>query len=290
MTRILFCLLVGLFLMAGCRIQEDPVASYVHVMPFTLEAAGDAGDHKIVDGWFYANGEFLGAYSLPATIPVIAEGETDIVLFPGVKENGISTTPNIYPFLLRFEDTLNLSPTLVDTLRPHSVYDPNTVFPWDLYRGSFDGGSTLVLANTDGDPGNAFEITSDGAYEGNSLMLEVDTLHPLLYVGTEYVNLPATFERQVWLEMHHHNDIPFLVYVVGDFFGSEVSFPVYQFNPTEGEWNKIYFNITEALIAISEGIENYRLEFRAILPTNLDGEYTQPRGEVRIDNIRLAHF
>jgi len=115
-----------------------------------------------------------------------------------------------------------------------------------------------------------------------------DTAHTLMEIATEAVPLPGTFEREVWLELHYRNDIPFTLWLLGSSNGgSEILQPIYQFSENEN-WNKIYFNLTEFIIKLNEN--DYSLLFRANLPRDNNGNYTQDSGTVRIDNIRLVHF
>jgi len=277
-----------LLTVASCDEKED-VPTYVHVDPFIVNAEGGEDGQKITEGWFYANGEFLGAYTLPAYIPVLAAGEGDIIVFPGVKENGISATPNIYPFLTRFDQDMMFTPGETIVVVPLTAYDNNIVVPFGTFeRSSFDGLSTIGLFNRDGDDATAYQITPDGGFDGKCLLLEVDTTHTLMEIATEAVPLPQTFETEVWLELNYQNNMPFTLWLLGSTNGgSQKVQPIFQFSENSA-WNKIYFNLTEFLIQINE--DNYSLLFRANLPVNNNGNYTQDEGSVRIDNIRLIHF
>jgi hypothetical protein len=283
-------ILIGAVILSliSCDEKED-IPAYVRVEPFVVNAEGGAAWQKITDGWFYANGEFLGAYTLPAEIPVLASGEGDIIVFPGVKENGISTTPNIYAFLTRYDQDITFKPGETVTVTPTTAYDADIVIPFGTFeRGSFDGFSSIVLSNRDEDDATGYQISTDGAFAGKSLLMQVDTAHTLMEVLTEKVPLPATFEREVWLEVNYRNDMPFTLWLVGSSNGGlEKVQPVFQFSDSP-DWNKIYINLTEFLILMNE--DEYGLLFRSDLPRDLNGNYTQTEGTVRIDNIRLVHF
>ena len=274
------------FAIAGCD-KAEPVPAYLKIEPFVVDAKGGADWQKITDGWLYVNNEFLGAYTLPATVPVLAEGQSEVILFPGVKENGIVGTPNIYQFLTRYETTLNLTPKGETPIKPTTKYDPAAVIPWDE-RGDFDGTSDLQLVNRDGDDSTSYVLTTDGAFAGRSVRMEVNTEHPYMEIATELVPLPTTAEQEVWLELHHNNDMPFTLILLSSTGGSsEIAQAVYLFNPSEG-WNKIYINLTDFLINALQ--EEDRLDFRVSLPKDEKGQYTQTSGTVMLDNIRLVHF
>jgi len=274
----LWLLLVVLF--AACKDEEEALPAYLRIEPFAVDAVGGAGWQKITDGWLYVNDEFLGGYSLPATVPILAEGEVSIQLYPGVKENGIVETPALYPFMEQFETTVTLNPTQISSIQPTTKYIPGAIFPWSVERASFNT-TTLVLENRDTDTATAFVITPDGAFEGRSVYLKVDTAHTVMEIATEAVeDLPSSGDRQVWLEMHYRNDLRFELWLLGTDAANanEVAQPVYQFLPSEN-WNKIYFNITEFLVSLQQ--EKYRLFFRVVLTGSGGGSTGQLTGEVR---------
>lgn len=285
-------LLAGLLAMfAGCKDQPEQIPAYLKIEPFTVNAQGDASWHKITDGWIYVNGEYLGAYTLPATIPFLVDGPGEVWLYPGIKENGILASPNIYPILTRWESkNVQFNPGQTTEIKPSTLYDPSAVFPFGLGRGDFDGGSNIVLENRDDDPATGFSITTDGAFAGKCLLMQVDTAHPLIQVATEKVTgLPVTGAPEVWLEMHYKCDQPFyLSLLYSSNGGSELVYNVFAFNPSAA-WNKIYLNLSDPLMQTVAG--EYRLYFQVPLPRDASsGKYTQNQGTVRIDNIRLAHL
>jgi hypothetical protein len=80
--------------MAGCKDNPEQIPVYLDIQPFKINETGPGKWQNITEAWLYVNGEFLGAYSLPAKVPVLAEGNTEIWVYPGVKENGINLYVN----------------------------------------------------------------------------------------------------------------------------------------------------------------------------------------------------
>jgi len=279
-----FCLLLS-----ACTDEEERIPAYIRIEPFTVNAVGGTEWHKITEAWVYVEDKFLGGYTLPAIVPVLEEGEGDIEVFPGVKENGLLQTPGLYPFLARHSSKVALVPGQTTTLQPATNYLPEAVFTWTVDRTTFNN-TTIVLEDRDGDPATTFEFVTDGAFEGRSVKLAVDTAHTVNEIVTEVVpNLPNTGDRPVWLEMHYRNDLPFELWVLGtNGSGSnELAQPIYQFSPS-ANWNKIYINLTEFLVAMQQS--NHRLFYRVLLQKNVSGQYDQLEGEVFLDNLRLIHF
>jgi hypothetical protein len=105
-----------------------------------------------------------------------------------------------------------------------SPSDQRTVFPFGIGRGDFDGGSNIVIENRDDDPDNGFSITSDSAFFGKCILMQVDTAHPLLDIATEKViNIPVTGSPEVWVEMHYKCDVPYFMYIAYPNGGGELS-------------------------------------------------------------------
>ena len=271
----------------GCKDQPEQIPAYLEIKPFTVNAEGGTDWQKITEAYVYVNREYLGAYSLPASVPVLAAGEALVYAYPGVKENGILSTPNIYPFLLRHTQTVTLTGGQSMTIQPTTSYDPDTRFPWALDRTTFDGSSSIVFQNRDSDENSNYTLSADGAFSGRSLLMQVDSLHSSMLIATEPVVLP-TDKRQVWLELQYKNDVVFEAYLLGKTgAGPERTQALFLFNKKE-EWNKIYLNLTDLLVQSQE--ENYRIGFFVSLPRNEAGKFTQTAGSVRIDNLRLANF
>jgi hypothetical protein len=272
---------------AGCN-KPEKIPAYLRIEPFVVNALGGAAAQDISSGWLYVNGEFLGAYSLPATVPVLAEGNSNVEVYPGVLENGIANTPGIFPFLRNYTLNTNLTPAQTTTVRPATDYEPRTIFPFDLPRTSFDGLSSLFIEDFDNDKDRSFVLSTEGGFTGRGILGVVDREHPQMRFATEIFTVPATFANEVWLELQHQNDIPFVLALLGTGGNSgDVTQPVYQFNPQPG-WNKIYFNLTEFLINTRS--PRHRLLFAIDLPRNAQNQFTQDKGTVKLDNIRLLHF
>lgn len=275
--------------LSACKDQAEQIPAYLSIQPFTVSGEGGAAWHKFTDGWLYVNGEFLGAYTLPATVPVLAEGNSEVILYPGVKENGIAATPNLYPFMLKYTANVVLQPAQTTVIRPATGYDPDVKFAWGLDRSTFDSGSTVVITDRDADQARSFQITSDGGFAGKGIVMEVDTPHIVMEIATEKAELPTVREYSTWLEMHYKCDVPFTLSLVGqDNSSGEQFFPVYQFNTTGDSWNKIYLNLTESLL-LSKMLR-HGLYFRVALTKDLNGNYQQVRGKVQLDNLRILHY
>jgi hypothetical protein len=273
----------------GCD-EPEPIPAYIRIEPFTINAsAGGNAMHEVTEGWIYVNNELLGGFYLPAEIPVLAEGAAEVQIFPGVKVNGLKSSPGVYPMFKRFIASVTLTPGETTTVQPTTEYQDNRIFPYPVEQTTFDGISSINFVNRDFDENNAFTFNNNG-YQGKCIQMYVDTAHTIMEIASEQVPLPNTGDVNVWLEMHHQNDVPFSIQIVAvDATGFETAIPLFLFNPTaEGQWNKIYFNLTDYLPDQKKPF--YKLFYRLPLPIGTDGKYTAETGTVKLDNIRLVHF
>ena len=292
MSRLHFVFLLLAIAGFSCKDEPEAIPAYLRIDPFTVNAAGGADWQKITEGWVYVNREFLGAYTLPHTFPVLAEGDAEVWVLAGVKENGSFETPGINYFFKRFEQQYKLAPGQTTVVQPVTAYDVPTIkFAWELERTSFDGASSVLFEDRDNDVGLNVQYTTVGAFAGRSLLMEVDSAHAEMNVVSESAALPVLAERQTWLELHHRNEVAFALWLIGKSDGETETapIPIYQFNPTkDNAWNKIYLNLTDFLQ--QSGKQRHQLMFQVKLSKDAAGKFSPTKTAVLLDNIRLVHF
>jgi hypothetical protein len=187
---------------------EEDLPSYIYIDQFTLTTnPGTEGSAsaKITEAWLFLDGDFLGAYSLPATVPLLTEGSHSIRLEPGIRENGISSTPEVYPFYEVFETTVELTTGDTDTLRPTTQYKPNAQF---IFVENFERSDHLFLDVKVGAPDTRVNRIQQDAFEGNfSGILSVDIGQPEVLVATSrrFV-FPDEVVPTIYLEMNYKSE------------------------------------------------------------------------------------
>jgi len=277
-------ILIGMFISA-CDSKED-IPTYITIEPFEY-TPGEDGIYstKITDGWIYVGNEFLGAFDLPKTIPVLHSGEQTIIIDAGIKENGISATPDLYTFYKRYSEIRTLVPGETITVTPSTTYDvekTNLVFV-----DSFEGITHLFSFNLQGNP---MEIDKTVSKEGEgSGRIYLDTDNPFFAVGSIDIPDPPSGGLTAYIEMDYKNDVPFVVGLAGYGISNELLFTEVNLgvNP-KSEWNKIYFNVTEKLRQMTVlGSVNYRIIIQAQIPRE-NGEFTMENAEIYLDNIKLV--
>ncbi|MFI5173120.1 MAG: hypothetical protein ACHQFW_12065, partial [Chitinophagales bacterium] len=224
---------------------------------------------KITDAWVYANNEFIGAFELPATVPILASGETSIIVYAGIKENGISGTGMIYPFYNGYTITKNLVEGITDTIFPSTTYKPSTAISF-LFRDRFEIGNSFeaVESNAELNTTSNPELVFEGVRSAITTMTDdLDTFR----VGTRSDNplFFPTIDHQLFLEIDYMADISYNVWLKCITTGGSTIYDELLTITPKDYWNKIYVNLNPALQFFAQyQPESYILEFRAYNTTS----------------------
>jgi len=138
--------------------------SYLHISGIDLQVNGTQGSdsQKITDAWVTMDGTFLGAFELPCTVPILADGAHEFSIYAGIKANGISATRIRYPFYDKcklFQGTDSLSSSFANqtitlykdstiNINGTTVYKENTGF---IFIENFEDAGVILEASTDSD-------------------------------------------------------------------------------------------------------------------------------------------
>lgn len=280
-------------LLVGCELinPEEPVPAYIHIPSVSVqtdEAVEGTTSSNITEAWVSVNGDFVGAYSLPATLPVLAGGTAEVIVQAGVKDNGLGSSPDIYPFFNNFEIQAELEPNTTDTILPVFQYSNNTKFS---ILEPFEEGAHVFEEIRRGSINQMSQVT-EGAFEGRSLRIKLDTASAIIEAATtqRYANLTGNFTTSVYLEVDYKSDVPvtfgFIGHQAGGLPGAGEAIFLSGFNPS-GEWKKIYFNLSVAVV--ESRLSEFQILFQAALPVQ-GGQFVRDEAVIMMDNIKLLHF
>lgn len=272
---------------------EEDIPSYLWIAPFevqTTSATQGSASAKITEVWVSVDDSFLGVYALPAKIPVLQTGNHKIKLEAGIKDNGISTTPEIYPFFQALEYKLTLKANEIDSIRPKVTYKSGIRF---ALLENFENNSHVFQTLVTGNESNRMSVTSEGVFEGKgSGLIQLSTQYPgvELATGNSYTGLLAK-GAAVYLELNYKAEVPLIVgviaYKTGNIgAGGQILYAA-GFNDSEN-WNKIYFNLTK-VIADSK-LDEYQIILKTDIPKNADGTINRSNAKIWLDNVKLVHF
>lgn len=295
-NKIQWLMVPGLFIIMlnSCDIinPEEDIPAYIRIETVEVKTyIGEGSDsHNITDIWLSIDGNFLGVYPIPATIPVLEKGEHLISLQPGIKDNGINGTPEIYPFYVPIEISMNLEDNVTKTLTPVFEYSDNVQFS---FIEEFEGTGHIFQEIRIGNDDDKITLTTlpEDVFEGNhSALIKLDTASRIIEIGTisRYQALGDN-GYQTYLEVNYKSDVPVFFGLIGyETIGSFGGTTLYENGFVESsEWKKIYFNLAKPVL--TEGFEEYQVGFQAFIPQE-DGNYTQDSARVLLDNIKLVHF
>ena len=269
---------------------EEQIPAYIYVEPFTLQANPDIEvgslDHKISHVFAYVGNAYLGVYSLPALIPVLQEGEQPLILDAAIRDNGVSTTIQIYPFYERYEHTIDLQPARIDTIQPVTRYRSNTHVH---FIEDFEAGTPIFSEDRDGNDQTFMDVTTEEVYEGNrSGIVRLDTLNVFFDVGTDRANLyPLVDGGRIYLEVNYKTDID-LIFGLAEIDNAGNALSNYEYGLLARDtWNKVYFNLTE--LVLTTNADGYQVLLTGGLPI-VNGKFALSQANVYLDNIKLISF
>ncbi|PKP47890.1 MAG: hypothetical protein CVT94_10065 [Bacteroidetes bacterium HGW-Bacteroidetes-11] len=264
------------------------VPSYVTIDQFSITTDYGQGtaSHKISDAWVYVDETLIGAFELPARVPILTEGNQNITIRPGIKINGIASTRAIYPYLLPVTRQVRLVKDSAVSLSPiNTRYRTNVTFPWlegfELSGLTMDttSKSTVALQRTS-DPALVFSMPGESNSFSGLIQLTSDT-SIFEVVTRETYEFPAA-GSEVFLEMNFKTTNSIVVGVFYKTNGMQVQRPLLVLNKSD-EWNKIYVNLT-----VPKYDTPGATEFRIFIGAQTDQGNEQ--ATILLDNLKLVHF
>ncbi|MCB0561074.1 MAG: hypothetical protein H6573_21435 [Lewinellaceae bacterium] len=285
--------ILAMVALASCDVinPEEDIPAYIYVPDIELQTnniSEGTNSEKITDVWLSLDGGFLGAYPLPALIPLLETGNRELILQAGIKDNGINSTPEIYPFYESLTYTQTLVSNEVDTIRPVTRYQDAAKF---AFIENFERSAHLFQDVRRGQL-SQIQLVTEGVFEGSqSLRIRLDTSSSVVEVATNARYSELTKQSPlVYLEVNYRSDVPVVFGVIGHEANGlpsqgDIAFDP-GFSPRE-DWNKIYFNLSRMIIDVNR--EEYQVVLQAFIPIE-NGQLTRNSAEVWLDNIKLVHF
>jgi hypothetical protein len=271
--------------LSGCIEQWEGQPHFVHVegIAFVPEANQGEPTSRIEEVWVYSETDVLGAFPLPADIPLNPSelGEsTTLTLSAGIRANAISSTRQPYPFYDVVEVPLSLEYGGRDTLAMEVGYTD-----W-----------TEVVIAEDFETANRFEpaVTStadivrtqseqwvlDGTSSG---LIVLDAEHQVLISSTNEQQYNLQSNGPVWLELDYACTQPFWVGLYVKNAVNAQRIPILVLNSTEGERNKIYLDL-DPVVRTTPDATHYEITLDAYYDGSADST------TVIVDNFKLLRY
>ena len=286
MRYLLFCAF-GLFVLSSC-VKNNPDPAWLEVSQWTLETNPNSqyptGEltHNFTDAWVFINGKVIGVFEVPFKIPVLMSGNVNIKIYPTVRNNGISATKNIYPFVEVYEINADLVANQTLTLNPTTRYFDAAQFWVEDFEDAAikiendpNSLSSLVAGN---DPA----ILQWGNFYGQVNLNSIDSTWIGYTAGEMYL---PTF-ADVYLEIDYYNTNAVTTGLLAISSSSIKNNDNIQLNaqdPSTVKWKKMYIYLKE-LVSASTTAEYFKQSFKAGLDSG-DSD-----GLIIMDNIKVVYF
>lgn len=248
------------------------------------------GVQKITDAWVFVDGEYQGTYELPTTLPIDkAPGNHRISISPGILANGMNSDRRIYPFFTDYEINLNTTAGKIDTIHPKiSYFKDGPKYPPEglgQFPEGFEGAGTILKTGPSSKIDTIIRTSNSNlVFDGNySLLFELDASKDYVEFETAKSYSLPLFKRPVYVELNFRTDVPFNVglYAENAITGQVVVIPFITLLATEGEWKKIYLNLTNDIQSFSGS--KFKLWF------NAGHDSTLVKSQLLIDNLKIIY-
>lgn len=284
---ILFLFLWVLFF-SSCEVinPDEGVPSYIQLdeVGFKVESGQGTDSVEIKDAWVYIDSELIGAFQLPARVPILKQDNQNVEIRFGVLLNGIDATRTINPFYLYDSQNVKLIPGDEVKMKLNSSYNSLTQFVWNsIGQEGFEEGGISI----DSVAGSSTKIekSSQEVFEGSfSGHIYLDAGHKT-YIGQSSNKFVLPKQNQaVVMEIHCKNTSNhFAIGMFVEAVDGQVTIVNHLIVNPGPDWKKLYVNFTE-LVSYYPQAKNYRVFFTAELEdVNLDTD-------IYLDNIKLMHF
>ncbi len=280
----------SLLILGSCakKMDEAYIPSYIKVDNIVINTQGSQGSSSsnITDAWVYLDGSDRGAYPLPANIPLLADGKHTIKITPGIKLNGVAGTRVPYPMVEPVEVEVNLIKDSIVPLNIRSKYYSTSKFALiegyeDLntrFETTTNNLATWRLSSASTDPES---YVFEGVHSGMGVL---DKDHDYLQIITkeDFDYLPKN-GVPVFIELDFNTNTTVVLSVLSySNSGVGESSDLIYLNPTEGEWKKIYINLT-TFISYDVNGELYKFLFSASHNSSLEESH------ILLDNFKLIY-
>lgn len=272
-------------LLTGCM-KNNPDPTWLKVNSWTLEdnfdPVSDPGEltHNFTDAWVYIDNEFIGVFEVPFKIPVLYKGMRNVKIYPTVRNNGISATKKIYPFVEVYELDVELIQNDTLELNPVTRYYNQTNF----WIEDFEGGNKLTDSPTSAATlmKNNDPAISQWGYYGE---VQLDATNFEWVSTSENMYLPQQ-GAEVYLEVDYYNTENLVTGVLAINPTNVKENPNVQINeqdPGSVEWKKIYIDLKD-VVSGSVNVDYFKQSFEAQLGGGKTSSY------IILDNIKVVHF
>lgn len=279
--------------LAGCKKLEVEIPSYIHIDKYDLtidNATEGSSSHDISDIWLYVDDQIVGAFELPATIPVRKSGVVNLKIRAGIKKNGNASTRDNYPFYQQYEVDKEIFRDSIITVVPQFEYAPQAIFE---FIEDFEGSGTIFQSTFQSDTPMFITNKTDLVFEGKgSGQFPIGSAGTLCEVQSPDITSFPLNGTPIYLELDFRSNITWaegvtsseMKSIIISFFYDNQSKQVGLYTlPYTTEWHKIYLDLSDQ-INTKQGASDFNITM------GIANTGSMISGNVYVDNIKLIHF
>ncbi|HNQ59016.1 MAG TPA: hypothetical protein PLG11_00160 [Bacteroidales bacterium] len=272
---------------------EQTIPAYLKIDSIALKIVSPSqgsASSKITDAWVYIDEQLIGAFELPATIPLLYTGKHRLTIIPGIRMDGMVQLRAYYPLYNQIRREIFLSPDSVTIIKGNLINGKNTIYTTykDLVQFSWSENfedENLALDTTKKSNVNFMltpeddPATFEGLHSGKIILTLTDTIFEAM--TSEAISLPRN-GSPVFLEMNYRctNTFTFGIIALGS--DQYIQSPILDLNPS-ASWNKIYINLTPNVSSSDDALK-FKLFWGAML------DIGQEQTEIYFDNMKLVYL
>ena len=266
---------------------DQTVPAYISIDTINLNTdyfSQGSNSHNITDAWVYVNDQLIGAFELPATIPILARGKQKLEIRPGIKLNGIGGTRVPYPFYQPYTvQDFNFIEDSIRKINPVTSYYNTVGYAW---LEDFEG-TSISLSKTAQSDTSIYKTTPINNPE--AFLSEYSSYSGIVNLTPDKNSFKiASFNAfilpgngsPVMLEVDYKCDRSFGVGMFASISGTVVDIPLIVVNKSD-TWNKIYINLGPNISAYTSA-SDFKVYFESSVFDDNEASYY-------FDNIKLIY-
>ncbi|MCF8258722.1 MAG: hypothetical protein K9J06_14295 [Flavobacteriales bacterium] len=260
---------------------DEQIPAFLRMESYSITTTSAQGYpvHSLTDAWVYHNEELIGVYELPASIPVLAEGPTQLRIQPGMRVSGQVGQRSSHPFLNDLTPTIPLFPDSQTVYNPTVTYKDSAVFKW---LESFED-TGLSLNATDQNQGVLTRVQGAEAFAGQSLKMTLSGDQLLMECATALAYTLKKAGAPIILELSYRNNNQLYIGLISTTLTGPRQTTIMALNASPDVWKHVYVNVGETVSSSTlANAVGHQVFFGFIRDEGLEGE-----AYAIIDNIKL---
>lgn len=283
-----FVYILLFFLISSSCVKNNPDPSWISVSKWSLISNQNATSpqgvlsESFTDAYVFVDGKMMGIFEVPFKIPLLKSGNVNLKIYPVIKNNGISATKKIYPFMEPYELNVVLEQNKTVEIKPVTYYNSVTQFWIEDFEDATikieNDIDSKVQIHSDDDP----LILKYGNYCGKISLNSADSL----WLGRTSGGLHLPIGKEVYLEIDYHNTNSLttgLIVVSPTSVIDNANIQLNKQDPESVQWKKIYIDLKE-LVSYNTNASSYEISFKALFDAGL------PTSNIYLDNIKIVYF